>query len=121
MNVTCMGARRGRETGTPFETSTQNIHPGAEPFTATTSMGVIEVVGSEFEELSQHQLSPKTGISRLPHVGKLRTHKDGRRKEVAMRRKATFLTAETDEILTWYFAGQLLFALALSLLGLWLH
>ena len=38
-----------------------------------------------------------------------------------MRRKATFLTAETDEILTWYFAGQLLFALALSLLGLWLH
>ena len=38
-----------------------------------------------------------------------------------MRRKATFLTAETDEILTWLFAGQLLFALALSFLGLWLH
>jgi hypothetical protein len=67
------------------------------------------------------QLSPKSGISRLPQVGRLRTHNDGRRKEVAMRRKATFLTAETDEALTWLFAGQLLFALALSFLGLWLH
>ena len=38
-----------------------------------------------------------------------------------MRRKATFLTAETDEVLTWLFVGQLLFALALSFLGLWLH
>ncbi len=38
-----------------------------------------------------------------------------------MRRKATFLTAETDEVLTWLFAGQLIFSLALSFLGLWLH
>jgi hypothetical protein len=38
-----------------------------------------------------------------------------------MRRKATFLKAETDEILTWLFAGQVLFALALSFGGLWLH
>jgi hypothetical protein len=45
----------------------------------------------------------------------------GKCKEVAMRRKATFLTAETDEVLTWLFAGQVLFALALSFLSLWLH
>ena len=38
-----------------------------------------------------------------------------------MRRRATFLTAETDEVLTWLFAPQLLFASTLGFLGLWLH
>ena len=38
-----------------------------------------------------------------------------------MRRKATFLTAEIDEVLTWLFAGQVLFALVMSFLSLWLH
>ena len=43
------------------------------------------------------------------------------RKEVAMRRRATSHTPETDEVLTWLFAGQVLFALVISFLSLWLH
>ena len=38
-----------------------------------------------------------------------------------MRRRATFLSAETAEVLTWLFAAQLLFASTLGFLGLWLH
>ena len=38
-----------------------------------------------------------------------------------MRRRATFLTAETDEVSTWLFAVQVLFASTLGFLGLWLH
>ena len=38
-----------------------------------------------------------------------------------MRRRATFLSAETDEVLTWLFAGQVLLASTLGFLGLWLH
>ena len=38
-----------------------------------------------------------------------------------MPRKATFPTAETDEVLTWLFARQVLFALVMSFLSLWLH
>ena len=68
------------------------------------------------------QLSPNMGISRLQQVGRFRAHdKKGKGKEVAMRRRATFLSAETDEVLTWLFAVQLLFASTLGLLGLWLH
>ena len=46
------------------------------------------------------------GISRLQQVGRFRAHdKKGKGKEVAMRRRATFLSAETDEVLTWLAAS----------------
>lgn len=38
-----------------------------------------------------------------------------------MRRRATFLAPKADEVLTWLFAAQVLFALMISFLGLWLH
>ncbi len=43
------------------------------------------------------------------------------RKEVVMRRLAPSHTTEADEVLTWLFAGQVLFALVMSFLSLWLH
>ncbi len=38
-----------------------------------------------------------------------------------MRRGATSHTPEADEVLTWLFAGQVLFAVVISFLSLWLH
>ena len=38
-----------------------------------------------------------------------------------MRRKATFRTPEVEEVLTWVFVVQILFASTLGFLGLWLH
>jgi len=55
----------------------------------------------------------------LQQVARFRAH--SRRKEVAMRRRATFLTPDTGAVLTWLFAGQVLFASTLGFLGLWLH
>ena len=35
--------------------------------------------------------------------------------------QSDFPHPETDEVLTWLFAGQVLFALVISFLSLWLH